>query len=366
MGQKGGQFLNSIELDGVNKWYGEQQAVADMNFAVPEGAVYGFLGANGAGKTSTIRMIMSILYPDSGIIRVLGEPQPEKVKDRLGYLPEEKGLYKRMKVKDIVTWFGTLKGMKRKDAQLAAQQLLEEVQLADAADKHCEELSKGMGQKVQLISTLMHDPAVVILDEPFSGLDPINVELVRKMVLDLKRQGKTVIFSTHIMEHAEQLCDSILLIDRGRKLLDGQLAEIKGRFAPTLVVDYEGDPAALQQPGVTRVNDQGYRAELSLADGIDTQALMQSLMNSVKLSGFTIKQPSLHEIFVSTVSGADTSKVGVSEADKDGSDKDGSDISGAGKSGSNIDGSGISGAGVSEAKVSGADTSKVGVSEADK
>ena len=298
--------MNSIELESVNKFFGTHHAVSDMSFTVPEGAVYGFLGPNGAGKTSTIRMIMSILYPDSGMLRVLGDEQPERVKDRLGYLPEEKGLYKKMKVKEIITYFGTLKGMARRDAATAADQLLVRFGLDDAANKRCEELSKGMSQKVQIISTLIHDPALVILDEPFSGLDPINVELVRDIILDLKRQGKTIIFSTHIMEQAEQICDSILLINKGRKLIDGKVPEIKGQFSSTLLIDYVGDASNLQHPGITRVNNMGNSAELSIEEGTDTQALIRQLMDAVTLNSFTLKEPSLHEIFVRTVGESDT------------------------------------------------------------
>ena len=293
--------MNSIEFESVNKFFGTHHAVSDMSFRVPEGSVYGFLGPNGAGKTSTIRMIMSILYPDSGRLRVLGDDQPERVKDRLGYLPEEKGLYKKMKVKEIVTYFGTLKGMSRRDASRQTERLLQQFGLEDAAGKRCEELSKGMGQKVQILSTLMHDPALVILDEPFSGLDPINVELVREVILDLKRQGKTVIFSTHIMEQAEQICDSILLINKGQKLIDGRISEVKGQFSSTLLIDYEGDPGALKQPGIIRVNNMGNSAELSIEEDCDTRALLKALMDAVKLNSFILKEPSLHEIFIRTV-----------------------------------------------------------------
>ncbi len=293
--------MNSIELERVNKYFGDQRAVADMSFAVPSGAVYGFLGPNGAGKTSTIRMIMSILYPDSGMLRVLGEDRPEKVKDRLGYLPEEKGLYKKMKVREIITYFGTLKGMKRRIAAARADELLARFDLADASAKRCEELSKGMGQKVQIISTLIHDPDLVILDEPFSGLDPINVELVRNIILDLKSQGKTVIFSTHIMEQAEQICDAILLVNQGRKILDGTVSDIKKQFSATVLIDYEGDPKHLLQQGITRVNNMGNTAELSLETNADSQQVIRDLMTHLRINTFTLKEPSLHEIFVRTV-----------------------------------------------------------------
>ena len=293
--------MNAIELFEVNKFFGDHHAVVDMSFAVPFGSVYGFLGPNGAGKTSTIRMIMSILYPDSGSLQVLGDTMPERVKDQLGYLPEEKGLYKKMKTVELITYFGRLKGMSKRDAASQARHLLDRFGLGDCENLRCEALSKGMGQKVQIISTLIHDPEVIILDEPFSGLDPINVELVRDIILDLKSQGKTVIFSTHIMEQAEQICDAILLINGGRKILDGSIAENKGDFAPTLLVDYEGDPSRLQQQGVVRVNNMGRTAELSLAENADTQLLLKSLMEHLNLKSFTIREPSLHEIFVRTV-----------------------------------------------------------------
>ena len=298
--------MNSIELDRVNKYFGSHHAVSNMTFAVPEGAVYGFLGPNGAGKTSTIRMIMSILYPDSGSIKVLGDSEPERVKDRLGYLPEEKGLYKKMRVRELITYFGTLKGINRRDADREAIVLLDQFGLLDSEHQRCEELSKGMGQKVQIISTLIHDPEVIILDEPFSGLDPINVELVRDIILDLKKRGKTVIFSTHIMEQAEQICDSILLINHGRKLLDGRLSDIKKGFSATLMLDYEGESRHLQQRGVTLVNNMGRTAELSIEPEVDTQELLRHLMSQLTLKSFTLKEPSLHEIFVRTVKESST------------------------------------------------------------
>ena len=297
--------MNSVELRSVNKFFGTHQAVRDMSFCVPSGSVYGFLGPNGAGKTSTIRMIMSILYPDSGSLMVLGDSLPERVKDRLGYLPEEKGLYKKMKTRELIAYFGTLKGMRRSDALIRARVLLQQFGLSHCEDMRCESLSKGMGQKVQIISTLIHKPEVVILDEPFSGLDPINVEMVREIILDLKREGRTVIFCTHIMEQAEQICDSILLINKGEKILDGTVGDVKRRFEPTLMLEYEGDAAHLQQPGVARVNNMGRRAELSLAADCDPQSVLSGLMEQLTLTSFSIKEPSLHEIFVRAVGESD-------------------------------------------------------------
>jgi ABC-2 type transport system ATP-binding protein len=297
--------VNSVELSSVNKFFGAHHAVKDMSFCVPTGSVYGFLGPNGAGKTSTIRMIMSILYPDSGSLKVLGDNLPERVKDRLGYLPEEKGLYKKMKTRELIAYFGTLKGMHRSEALTRARAMLQLFGLSHCEDMRCESLSKGMGQKVQIISTLIHQPEVVILDEPFSGLDPINVEMVREIILDLKREGRTVIFSTHIMEQAEQICDSILLINKGEKILDGTVSDVKRKFEPTLMLEYEGDAAHLQQPGVARVNNMGRLAELSLATDCDPQSVLSGLMKQLTLTSFSIKEPSLHEIFVRAVGESD-------------------------------------------------------------
>lgn len=294
----------SLILEEVSKSFGDKRAVSAISAAIPEGSIYGFLGPNGAGKTTTIRMIMSILYPDSGRVTVLGG-SPESVRDRLGYLPEEKGLYKKMKVSELVAYFGRLKGMKREVARDRARGLLTEFGLEHCIDQRCDTLSKGMGQKVQIISTLMHEPELVILDEPFSGLDPINVETVRRVILDLKRSGKTVIFSTHVMEQAEQICDAILLINGGHKIIDGTIAEVKATSRPTVVIEYDGNAEGLAGlPGVIRVNDMGVVAELSLSDDADPQVIMKRLVNTMHIRSFQIKAPTLHEIFVRTVGAA--------------------------------------------------------------
>lgn len=294
----------ALTLEGVTKRFGRTTAVDDLSLSIPTGSVYGFLGQNGAGKTTTIRMIMSILYPDEGRINVLGHDRAEAVKDRLGYLPEEKGLYKKMTAGEILTYFGRLKGMSRADAQRRARELLVQFGLGENVDSRCEALSKGMGQKVQILGTLIHAPELVILDEPFSGLDPVNAEVVRELILEMKREGRTVIFSTHVMEHAEQLCDSIFLIHKGRKLLDGPLAEIKAAGELTIRLDYDGDGALLRKlPGVTRLNDAGKHAELTLEDGTDPQKLLAKLVGKLTIRRFDLREPSLHEIFVRTVGG---------------------------------------------------------------
>ncbi|MBI4585040.1 MAG: ATP-binding cassette domain-containing protein [Planctomycetes bacterium] len=297
-------MANALTLEHVTKRFGAVTAVEDLSLEVPSGCIYGFLGPNGAGKTTTIRMALGILYPDSGSLRVLGEESPEAVKDRLGYLPEEKGLYKKMKAAELLAYFGRLKGMDSRRARARALELLERFGLGDCLERRCEALSKGMGQKVQLAATLIHEPELLILDEPFSGLDPVNVELMREEVLEVKRRGRTIIFSTHIMEQAEQICDFVLLIDKGRKLLDGKLADIKAGSAKGIVLDYEGDGAALRDlPGVARLNDAGQRAEIFLSDGTEPQEILQRLVGRVKIRRFDTREASLHEIFVRAVGG---------------------------------------------------------------
>ncbi len=292
----------ALALENVTKRFGSVVAVDDISFRLPRGTIYGFLGPNGAGKTTTIRMIMSILYPDSGTVEVLGSRRPESVKDRLGYLPEEKGLYKKMTAQEIVAYFGKLKGMPGHLARARAGQLLTQFGLGDWLDRKCEALSKGMSQKVQILSTIIHDPELVILDEPFSGLDPVNVELVRDVILEMKRQGRTVIFSTHVMEQAEQICDYVLLINKGKKVLDGTLADAKAAGDSGILIDYDGDGSVFQSlAGVQRVNDAGKRAELFLEDGTDAQDILQQLVGRIRIRRFDIREPSLHEIFIRAV-----------------------------------------------------------------
>jgi ABC-2 type transport system ATP-binding protein len=300
----GVNVTDALVLEGVTKRFGSFTAVDNLSLRIPKGSIYGFLGPNGAGKTTTIRMIMSIFYPDQGTIRILDHPNAEEVKDRLGYLPEEKGLYKKMKAAELVAYFGTLKGMASGEAKVRARELLTRYGLGEWVDKRCEALSKGMGQKVQLMCTLIHDPELVILDEPFSGLDPVNVELMRDVILQMKRDGKTVIFSTHVMEQAEQICDYIFLIDKGKKVLDGTLASVKSGGPRGIQIDYEGDGAVLRTlPGVQRINDAGKTAELFLENGRDPQELLVQLAGKLRIRRFDLRDPSLHEIFIRAVGG---------------------------------------------------------------
>jgi ABC-2 type transport system ATP-binding protein len=272
---------------------------------IETGTICAFLGQNGAGKTTTIRMVMSIFYPDSGTIQILGQPNAESIKDRLGYLPEEKGLYKKMRAWEILAYFGRLKGMDGRAAKQKSRAMLERYGLGESADKRCEALSKGMGQKVQLLGTFIHDPELVILDEPFSGLDPVNVDLMREVILQMKKDGRTVIFSTHVMEQAEKLCDKVVMVHKGKKVLDGSLAAVKGGADRGVQIDYDGDGAILHRlDGVARVNDSGKTAELYLAPGVDPQRVLEQLVGRIAIRRFDLREVSLHEIFVRTVEAA--------------------------------------------------------------
>jgi len=293
---------HALELHGVTKRFGSFTAVDDLSLQVPKGCIYGFLGQNGAGKTTTIRMVMSIFHPDAGTLSVLGHPDAAEVKDRLGYLPEEKGLYKKMKTAEIVAYFGKLKGMDSSTANARARELLTRYGLGDWLDKKCEAMSKGMGQKVQVLGTIIHEPELVILDEPFSGLDPVNRDLMRDLILDMKRAGRTVIFSTHGMEHAEQLCDYVMMIHKSRLQFAGTLAQVKKGRDHGIQLDYDGDGNVLRQlPGVARLNDNGKSAEIFLQPGSDPQQALRWLVDRVAVRRFDYREPSLHEVFVRTV-----------------------------------------------------------------
>ena len=299
----------AVRLDGVHKSFasgaGPRVAVRDLDFVVPTASICGFLGPNGAGKTTTLRMITGMLRPDAGALEVLGHRDPTLCRERLAYLPEEKGLYRRMGVLEFLVFFGRLRGLTRAEATRRAGRWLERLDLTDVAGERCETLSKGMGQKVQLAGALLHEPELVILDEPFSGLDPVNVDAVRAIIVELRRAGRTVILSTHVMEQAERLCDHVVLLDHGRRVLAGTVAEVRGAAEPTLRLDYEGDGAVLHDlPGVLHVNDAGVHAELSLAADADRDALLACLVERLRIRRLEFAEASLHEVFVRSV-GAD-------------------------------------------------------------
>ena len=299
-------FSTAVQLEDVWKRFGAVEAVRGVSLRVPAGCIYGLLGPNGAGKTTLIRMIMSIFFADSGRVGLLDGQQALAVKDQLGYLPEEKGLYKKMKVAEVMIYFARLKGIAADVAQQRAAELLQRYGLGDYQDRRCEVLSKGMEQKVQLLAALIHEPELVILDEPFSGLDPVNRDLMRDVILQMRRDGKTVIFSTHLMEQAEQLCDFVALINKGQKVVDGPLGQVLASGGRAAVLDYDGDGHLLRDlPGVTRVNDSGKRAELFLAEDADSQALLAALVPKVQIRGFALRTASLHEIFIRAIGEAD-------------------------------------------------------------
>ena len=292
--------MNVVEIENVSKTFDRHVAVNALTLHVPEGSIYGFIGPNGSGKTTTLRMIMRIYFPDagSGCIRVLGEANASAANDRVGYLPEERGLYKKMKVREILRFYAELKGCR--DFKDRVKRWLARMDLAAWAEKKVEALSKGMAQKVQFISAVIGDPQLVILDEPFTGLDPVNADVLREAVLELRRSGATIIFSTHDMSMAERMCDFIFMIYKGNKVLDGTLESIQDRYGlDTLRVRVEGngfDPRAIA--GVEKVTDFGRLQELRISPGADSQDVLSELMQFGRVTHFELARPSLHDIFV--------------------------------------------------------------------
>ncbi len=294
--------MHAIDIQAVTKRFGRFTAVDALSLAVPTGCVQGFLGPNGAGKTTTIRMVMNIFAPDSGVIHVLGERLSEPIKKRIGYLPEERGLYRKMRVLELLTFFAGLKGLPTAVGRRRGADWLERFGLGKWMQRYVQDLSKGMQQKVGFIATILHDPELVILDEPFSGLDPVNLEFVRDIILELKRAGRTVIFSTHQMSDAEKLCDRSVKIMEGRKVLDGSLQEVRGNHDAVVLLEYRGDGGFLAaDPDVARLNDYGHYSEISLRPGAQPSRLLQRLAERLQVLRFELRQPTLHEIFVRTV-----------------------------------------------------------------
>jgi ABC-2 type transport system ATP-binding protein len=291
----------------VTKTFGEVRAVDGVSFTVRQGTITGLLGRNGAGKTTTLRMITGIFMPDSGEVRWLGGEDGTAFRDRIGYLPEERGLYKQMKVWELLVFLAEIKGRRPADTRKKVDEWLERFELTDKRDAKVEELSKGNQQKVQLIGTLLHDPDLIILDEPQSGLDPVNMVLVRNLLRDLRQEGKTILLSTHMMGEAERMADEIILIHRGQVVLEGTLDEVRGSFGRnTLRLDFDGDGAFLGDlPQVRRASIVNNSAELSLADGADPQEILHACMPRVRIRRFELAAPSLEEVFIAKV-GAET------------------------------------------------------------
>ncbi|MDE0645043.1 MAG: ATP-binding cassette domain-containing protein [Gammaproteobacteria bacterium] len=289
-----------VTFENTHKKFGSLVALDCLNLQIPRGSVYGFLGPNGAGKTTAMRILVGISKPTEGSVQVLDSNNIDDVRHLIGYLPEEKGLYKRMRVIDYIVYFGRLNGLAKKEAVKRANELLDEFQLEEWAKEKCQSLSKGMGQKVQLMATLINDPQLMVLDEPFSGLDPVNVEVVRTIILEKVKQNSTVILSTHIMEQAETLCDAVVLINKGKAVLGGPLNEV--RKGDTISVDHEGDVTVFDGlPGVISVKQAGHSAVLSIEPGHDTQAILQTIFSRTKVSQFNANSVSLHEIFLREV-----------------------------------------------------------------
>jgi ABC-2 type transport system ATP-binding protein len=290
--------LDAVRLTNVTKSFGDHVAVKDLSLAVPQGSVYGFIGPNGSGKTTTLRMILHVIHPDSGTVELLGERGTRAANDRVGYLPEERGLYKKLKVLGVLEYYAALKGMPAADARREGQEWLERLGLGEVAGRKVETLSKGMAQKVQFIATVISRPELIILDEPFSGLDPVNLEAIRDAIVELSRNGTTVIFSTHDMVMAERMCDFVFMIYRGEKVLDGTLAQIQERYGTdTLRLRAEGARDVLQgHASVESVTDMGHYQEVRLAG--DPQALLADLAGRTRVELFELAQPSLHDIFV--------------------------------------------------------------------
>ena len=294
----------TLLLEGVTKSFNEFVAVDDLSLNVRSGHVFGLLGPNGAGKTTTIRMIVGITAPDSGRIELFGQPMSRALQDRIGYLPEERGLYKKMRIGEQLRFFGELKSLKGRAAEESIDRWLGRLKLSDWKNKKASELSKGMQQKIQFIAAVMHDPDLLILDEPFSGLDPVNAELLKEVVLELKAAGKTIIFSTHQMELAERICDDICLINRSRKVLDGSIREVKRSFGRNSVaLRIEGGDGLLDDPAlVAKVERHSDEMEALLAEGASAQELLRRLLASGAIvSKFELVEPSLNDIFIEKV-----------------------------------------------------------------
>jgi len=289
----------------VLKAFGSHRAVDGISMTVPRGIIFGLIGPNGAGKTTTIRMILDIFRPDSGEIRVLGLPAGNAARDRIGYLPEERGLYRKTKILEMLEFQGSIKGARPAEARREAERWLDRLGLGEWKSRKVEDLSKGMQQKVQFVGAILSKPELLILDEPFAGLDPVNQNLFKDVMLELNRNGATIIFSTHQMDTAERLCQEIVLINRGKIILEGTLASVKSRFGKnSVLVEFDGDGAFLSgMPGVMRVDDYGRHREVRLQPGADPQVLLREAVGRTAVRRFEVVEPTLHNIFLEMVGG---------------------------------------------------------------
>jgi ABC-2 type transport system ATP-binding protein len=293
----------AVEMEHVSKKFGAFTAVKDLSLKIPRGAVFGLLGPNGAGKTTSIRMMLDIIIPDEGEIGILGRAMDEAMKSQIGYLPEDRGLYPKMKVGEVLEFLAEIKGVPRSAAPAALDKWLAKFELTEWKDKKVEQLSKGMQQKIQFIATVVHDPELIILDEPFSGLDPVNTKLLKDIMLELRTDGKTIVFSTHRMEQVEMICDDICLINKGEAVLRGRLQDIKKEYGKnTVVLEYEGSIDFLKgNPNVEKIDDYGRAAEIRLQEKADPQEILKILAGRVRIAKFEIQEPSLNTIFIEKV-----------------------------------------------------------------
>jgi ABC-2 type transport system ATP-binding protein len=294
---------SALVLSGIRKAFAGHVAVQGLSLQVPRGTIFGLLGPNGAGKTTTLRMVMNILGPDAGTIEILGQPADHAARDRIGYMPEERGLYPRMVLEDQLVFMAAIKGLRRREALERIGPWLERLGLSDWRRRKTNELSKGMQQKAQFIATVLHEPEILIVDEPMSGLDPVGMDVMREAILELQSTGTTIVLSSHQMDTVERLCDRVALINRGEKLLDGTVAEVKARHGKnTVVLAFEGDGSFIEAlPSVARVTDFKQYLEVRLKDGDDAQPLLREAAARLRLRRFEIVEPSLHDIFVLTV-----------------------------------------------------------------
>jgi ABC-2 type transport system ATP-binding protein len=291
-----------VELQHVRKVYDTKIAVADLSFRIEPGSMFGLLGPNGSGKTSTIRMMIGITVPDSGTVTLFGQPFARTSLNRVGYLPEERGLYKKMKVMDQLIFLGQLHGLDATTASKRAHIWCEKMEISDSILKKTEELSKGMQQKIQFIAALLHEPELIIMDEPFSGLDPVNAILLMDTLVDLRNQGRTILFSTHRMDQVEKLCDNICLIHNGHVVLSGAMREIKSRYpANRVAINFEGDASFLNHSSIESAKNYSGRAEIKLRDGADPQTLLAAALTKARITRFEVMEPTLEEIFIEKV-----------------------------------------------------------------
>lgn len=295
--------MNALVIENITKRFGNFYAVKNLSLKIPEGTIYSLLGPNGAGKTTTIRMVMNIIMPDEGTIQVLNEKMGDQMKSRVGYLPEDRGLYPKMRVGELLLFLSELKGIRGQEARDRIDRWLERFDLSGWKQKKVEELSRGMQQKIQFIATIIHQPDLIILDEPFSGLDPVNTKLLKDIMLEMKNEGRTIIFSTHRMEQVEMISDNICLINKAERVLEGNLSQIKKTYGKnTVLLDYEGDASFIKGlPEVEKIDDYGKFMEIKMKERSDPQDVLNKAVGKIRINKFEVREPTLNAIFIDKV-----------------------------------------------------------------